>query len=468
VPYVLVLLVLVSSCQFVSKESGDFPQDDRSSAPGWASVFQTYTSSDQTVINVLRPRLTDLAYVVTEDLGSMDDFRYEPRQELKVLESVSGPHIHWKVDRLHIKNLDPQKSYRLIMVKKRWQTVADWRRFRTMDLSRPQTRFVVGSCMSDAHDFEHVRQLIWPKMQSLNPDFIMLLGDQVYVDDFDYVQREQANEFDIWTRYIDSFRKIPLFSGRDLTPILAVWDDHDFGTNNSDRFFKSKDAALKIFGAFFGGPSIPGVIDKQKQGVYFSFNGFGQKFLLMDNRYFREPDPQKPYGHWGQEQHQWFRQQLQKSKSPVWLANGGQFFTKATYVIQKKNQKKQINESFVDDHPVHYRALLQDIRSASSPVTFLSGDIHYSEIAKIEENLLGYTTYEITSSPIHSHIFRSSGPKEDWLDNPRRIRSVKEHNFLLVNSQAQTSGELDIQVQSYGVKQLAPYFTETMQVKKIK
>lgn len=459
-----IFFFLLVSCQQFSQKT-DFIQTDITQKQGWASVFQTYTSSHETTLNILRPRLADVAYFIEEDRGRIQDFVYDAKKEIKVKSTTSGPHIHWKVDRLYIKNLKPGVPYRMVAVNKRWKIVVDWRRFQTLDLEKKSSRFVVGSCMSDSHAYEHVRSRIWDRMTQLNPDFIMLLGDQVYVDDFDFVERQKATEFDIWTRYIDSFRKIPLFQELDLIPILAVWDDHDYGTNNSDRHFKGRLAAEKVFNAFFGGEPIAGVIDRQKSGVHFSFTGFGQKYILMDNRYFREPDPQNPYGHWGEKQHQWFREQLKEAKTPVYLANGGQFFTKATLVQQKKGKAKQINESFIDDHPKHFRGLIQDIKASPQPVVFLSGDIHYSEIAAIEKNFLGYKTYEITSSPIHSFIYRSPDGTESWLDNPRRIVSIKEHNFLLVDSRPKVKS-IDIEVKSFGVKQDKPYFEKSLQVQR--
>ena len=459
-----IFFFLLVGCQQFSQKT-DFVRTDMTQNPGWASVFQTYTSDSETTLNVLRPRLADVSYIIEEDRGDIANFVYNPKKQIKVQSTTTGPHIHWKVDRLHIRNLKPGIPYRLVVVNKRWKMVVDWRRFKTLDIKKSSSRFVVGSCMSDSHAFEHIRSRIWDRIPALNPDFIMLLGDQVYVDDFDFVERQKASEFDIWTRYIDSFRKIPLFQKTDLIPILAVWDDHDYGTNNSDRYFLGRLAAEKVFNAFFGGEPIAGVIDHQKSGVHFSFTGFGQRHILMDNRYFREPDPNNPYGHWGEKQHKWFQEQLRGAKTPVFLANGGQFFTKATLVQEKKGKAKQINESFIDDHPKHFRGLIQDIKASPQPVVFLSGDIHYSEIANIEKNFLGYETYEITSSPLHSFIYRAPDGQESWLDNPRRIVSIKEHNFLLVNSRPQENS-IDLDVKSYGVKQDKPYFEKTLRVKR--
>ena len=441
-----------------------FPPGDFTTNPGWVSVFQTFTSDRETSINILRPRLTPLAYHIEEDQGAVT---WKSQNKQKVIQTISGPHIHWKVDRIHIKNLDPQKSYRLVIVNKRFKKVIDWRRFKSLDIHKKWVRFIVGSCLSDSHAFEHIRSKIWDQMLTHKADFLMLLGDQVYVDDFDFVPRKKAKEFDLWTRYIDSFRKIPLFQNRNLIPILAVWDDHDYGSNNADKNFPSKKAALKVFSAFFGGEPIKEVYEtrKNKEGVYFGFKGFGQKFLLMDDRYFRESNKKKKYGQWGEVQHQWFQQQLKDSKTPVWLANGGQFFVKAKFIPLKNGFKKQINESFTDDQASHFKNLIKDIKEISRPVVFLSGDSHHSEINPIEKEILGYKTYEITSSPIHSFIYRNKKGQKDLPQTPSPIVKIKEHNYIVIDSQI-SEKNMDFEVFSLGVKQKKPFFQRKLKVSK--
>jgi phosphodiesterase/alkaline phosphatase D-like protein len=460
----LLVLLFLAGCQTQTLQKSENASGDFTTAPGWVSVFQTMTSDTESTINILRPRLANMAYVVEKESDNYQ-LQWPSKNSVKVIKTTQGPNIHWAVDRIHVKSLKPGVTYRLSIVNKWRKKAVDWRTFKTLNVNKTQSRFIVGSCMSDSHAFEHVRKQIWDKMLTHNADFLMLLGDEVYVDDFDFVKRNQANEFDIWTRYIDSFRKIPLFQNRMLIPIFAVWDDHDFGTNNSNKNFKSKKAAQKVFNAFFGGETIPGYFERADENIYFSFKGFGQKFIFMDDRYYREPNGPAKYGHWGKKQHQWLEKQIQTARGPIWLANGDQFFTKATVITRKDGSKKQVNETFVDDHPKHFEVLMQDLRKASQPVVFLSGDIHYSELVGIEKEVLGYPTYEVTSSPIHSYIFRSTEGPETWLDNPRRLISIKEHNYLLIDSQV-NNDVLEFKVHSYGVKQDKPYFEKSLQVQK--
>ena len=91
-------------------------QGDISQEPGWVYVFQTFTSKDQTSINILRPRLAKLAYYVVPAMGDVKDFNFSNHQPQKVIKTVKGPHIHWQVDRIHVKNLNPIKPFWLIIV----------------------------------------------------------------------------------------------------------------------------------------------------------------------------------------------------------------------------------------------------------------------------------------------------------------------------------------------------------------
>ncbi|MEM7647436.1 MAG: hypothetical protein AAF203_11040, partial [Pseudomonadota bacterium] len=248
-------LFLLPACQTDPTKKNPWISGEKPDRPGWATVIQTATSDTETTINVLRPRLTETKYYVLPEESSVEDFKAKNHKGLKVSKTITGPHIHWEVDRIHIEGLKPGKAYKLVLAGGYRGRVKDWRTFKTLDIQKKSTRFIVGSCMSDSPSFKHIRDKIWDRMKTHNPDFLMLVGDLVYVDDFGFVKRKKAQEFDVWTRYIDSLRKISFFHQRDLIPVLAVWDDHDSGTDNSDKRFKGLKAARKVFQAFFGGQS---------------------------------------------------------------------------------------------------------------------------------------------------------------------------------------------------------------------
>jgi phosphodiesterase/alkaline phosphatase D-like protein len=307
--------------------------------------------------------------------------------------------------------------------------------------------------MADDYRFDEVINPMWEQMRRQNPEMIVLNGDLVYVDSFEFVERQKATELDIWFRFIDALNRLPVYRWQDIKPILATWDDHDFGTNDADRTFKSKIAARRIFLAFFGGKNLKGTYELENESVYFKFNGFNQKMLFLDNRYFRQPNKDQKtaeiYAHWGEKQHHWLMNNL-KDTTPTWVFNGNQFFS---------GNDLKFKESLQTNNPEHFKVFLEDLKKTNSAVLFASGDIHFSEIMQIPADRTGYPTYEVTSSSMHSY----SG--EGW-ENPLRLDGAftKEFNFLIINSKSENAA-FKIGVESWGLAD-KPYFKKEIEVKK--
>ena len=449
-------LLLIFAWIFISCSSQ--PKDyslDTNPAPGQLAIVQTTTNETDTYINVLKGREAKYTYHVElagQKIGALRKYQ----------SVASGLSHHWQIDKLHISRLKPQITYDLVIFDEKYQVEIERRHFSTLNLDKKNVQFAVASCMSDSHRFQHIRLPIWQQMQELKPDLILLVGDNVYVDDSDYVDRTRLNAFDIWQRYIDSLRRTPLYQFKRLTPVLAIWDDHDYGVNNADKFFKNKIAARKVFEGFFTGQDLPGSYKRGAQQIYAQMTGFGQRFILLDNRTYREKTPNNTlYGFLGKAQHQWLLSELEKESLPTWLIAGGQFFAPA---FQLKNGK-QVNESFMIDYPQHHKKLIEDLKSVSSPIAFLSGDVHFSEIMRLEKEILGYETYELTSSPLHSYLFRANKEQDEFFANPRRVEAVKEYNFLFIDSFLDEQNLWKIHVNSYGPKQKEPFFTQQLSIK---
>lgn len=413
-------------------------------------IVQAATSQHETYINVMVPRMKEYSYQVLSSAG----------EEIPVrkFETIEYAQVHYKVDKLHIKNLKVGTTYKLKVIDKfrKAETVVDERSFSALDLSRGRINFALISCMADDWRFEEIIDPMWARLRREMPDFVILNGDVVYVDSFDYVERRRATEQDLWQRYIDSFKRIPYFRQDRLIPTLATWDDHDFGTNDGDRSFINRDSARRVFKAFFGNPDIKGVYETGPGQTYSVFTGFGQKFFLMDNRSWRQPNKEQSteevFGHWGEVQHRWLISSLLVNTThPVWLVNGNQFLN------SKKSGSK---ESFEGNHPLHFRRLMEDLAKVKTPVIFASGDVHFSEIMRVPAKRgLGYDTYEITSSPMHSYAV------EGW-ENPLRLQGAQslEFNFLMIQSRVQ-EGALFATVRSVGLAE-DEYFRKNLDVQK--
>ena len=416
--------------------------------PGKLIIIQGPTSNKETSINVLSPRLKNYKYKIADQNGKY--FIVEP------YDIVKNDILHWKIDKIHVQGLVPNQLYTLSVLDefRSSTTVVDKRTFKTLDIEKNEATFAYASCMADDYRFNEVINPMWDRMKQLNPDFVVLNGDVVYVDSFEFVERKKATELDIWFRFIDSFNRLPIYKWHHLKPIFATWDDHDFGTNDGDRDFKEKQAARKIFLGFFGGKNIENVYQLEKESVYFSLRLFKQKMLFLDDRYFRQPNKEQKvsenFAHWGEQQHKWIMNHLNEDTTPTWLFNGNQFFSGVDLSYK---------ESFQSNNPAHFKLFLEDVKKVKAPVVLASGDIHFSEIMKIPSSNFGYDTYELTSSSMHSYT--GSG----W-DNPLRLPKAftKEFNFMLIKSTSENEG-LIINVQTWGLAS-QPYFNENLIIKK--
>lgn len=415
---------------------------------GRLAILQGPTSDKETLINVLAPRLKDYKYDVVDEKGTA--------AIVEKYETVTTPIVHYKIDKIHVKGLNPTSTYTLkVQSEFRGKTsITDQRTFKTLDISKPNVKIATLSCMADDWKFEKIIDPMWARLKTENPDLVILNGDIVYVDSFDFVERKKATETDLWLRYIDALTRIPFYHWLELKPTLATWDDHDFGTNDSDREFGAKKGALKLFRGMFGGRNIPGVWEQGTDTVANLYSGFGQRFYLMDDRSFRQPNKdqkkKEAYGHWGEKQHKWLMDSLKKSNTPAWVFNGNQVFN---------GKELGFKETFEGNHSEHFVKFINELKTVQAPVVFSSGDIHFSEVMKIPADRIGYETFEITSSSMHSY-------RGDGWENPMRIPGAmsKEYNFLVMDTVASPTS-LDIKVKSVGLAEKS-YFEIPLKVKK--
>ncbi len=255
----------------------------------------------------------------------------------------------------------------------------------------PDFTFTLGSCMyvNDppfdrpgkpyGGDFE-----ILPRIAAERPDFMLWMGDNIYLREPDWV-----SESGIRYRYRHS-RAL-----KELQPLLAAchhyatWDDHDFGPNDSDRGFRLKQESLRVFKEYFPGVSYgtSGV-----EGCFSRFEWGDCEFFLLDDRYWRAPNKlpgRRDY--LGAGQLQWLKDGLISSTATFkFIVNGNQMFNPA------------MNFESFGLYPEEQRDLLDFLTNSKVPgVVVLTGDRHASELLKIEREG-SYPLYEYTSSPLTS------------------------------------------------------------------
>lgn len=251
---------------------------------------------------------------------------------------------------------------------------------------------------------------IFTSIHKMQPDAMLWLGDNTYLREVDWHSRTG-----ILGRFTHS-RSLP-----ELQPLLAstnhyaIWDDHDFGPDNSDRSFIHKDLTLEAFRLFWGNPSfgLPG-----QKGItsHFQFNDID--FFLLDNRYYRSPDNRKTGKKtmMGEAQLEWLIDALVNSQAPFkMVAIGGQVLNTA-----------EVHETYIHYHSEERDYLLRRIEEEDiKGVVFLTGDRHFTELSHYE-NAAGNSVYDLTVSPLTSGFV-----EEVTENNELRVEetTVTQRNF---------------------------------------
>ena len=143
---------------------------------------------------------------------------------------------------------------------------------------KPLTRIAFGSCADQDKPCP-----IWGSIGKLQPELLVLLGDTMYAD-LDKSKKVDPNRIRETYGKLDGegeFAKL-----KKAVPILATWDDHDFGKNDGDARFAFKDESQQIFLDFFGVPKDSP--RRARKGVYHSqvFGPEGKRVqvILLDGR----------------------------------------------------------------------------------------------------------------------------------------------------------------------------------------
>lgn len=302
------------------------------------------------------------------------------------------------------------------------------------DGQRLPKRIAFGSCAK-----QDKPQPIWNAVLAAEPELFIFLGDNVYGD-----TRDMA----VLRRKYAELAAQPGFARlTERMPILATWDDHDYGENDAGADYPLKEESRRIFCDFWGEPADS--LRRTRDGIYdaieFEQDGQRLQILLPDLRFNRTPIRSldlggKGYDAWakelerakrdvpgpyernpdvgasmlGQRQWQWLDQQLGRPADVRILASSLQV------VADFPGWEAWIN--YAEDH----QRLLQTIRARRANGLFcISGDTHYAEVSRLTTNA-AYPLWDFTSSGL-TEVWPVTPP------NSRRIGSVlREINFGLI------------------------------------
>ncbi|NNE30039.1 MAG: alkaline phosphatase family protein, partial [Saprospiraceae bacterium] len=319
----------------------------------------------------------------------------EDPQNKERSESLTTSRRHGYTATLIAEMLEPGTEYNYeILINGKAADSGDTLGFKTQTLwhwrtDPPEFSFLAGSCMY-INEPEYDRPgkpygrsySLLESMATEDAEFMVWLGDNTYFREVDWNSRSG-----LYHRYTHT-RAVPELQGL-LKKMhhYAIWDDHDYGPNDSDETYWLKDQALEAFKDFWANPNV-GV--NNQGGITGSFIWNDCHFFLLDNRWNRGR-PGKEGLLLGKEQIDWVIKSLRYTQASLkFICVGGQvisdldkFENHAVYKEERKYLLEQLDKYNLQG------------------VVFLSGDRHSSEISKLVTED-GDVFYDITSSPLTS------------------------------------------------------------------
>jgi alkaline phosphatase D len=288
-----------------------------------------------------------------------------------------------------------------------------------IDVDFVLSRLALGSCCK-----QHQPAPALAAIAAAKPDLYLWLGDNIYADTLDMAKMRAD--------YHTLAAKPEYAALVETCPVIAVWDDHDYGWNDAGRDYQRKEESKAIFLEFFNEPAVSRRRDTS--GIYTSHllgpEDRRVQIILLDLRTFRTaqltgerhytelgnyiPDPSPDATMLGEDQWSWLEEQL---RTPARLR-----------LIGMSTQLTPTLNGFElwHNYPAEQERLLQLIRNTRAEgVIFLAGDTHWAELSVLEPPGI-YPLYELTGSAINQSWDPPGG-------NARRLFSAYPHpNFATV------------------------------------
>ncbi|MFM9965824.1 MAG: alkaline phosphatase D family protein [Planctomycetaceae bacterium] len=266
----------------------------------------------------------------------------------------------------------------------------------------PLQRIAFGSCAK-----QDKPQPIWDAVIETKPQLFLFTGDNIYGDTEDMSVLKQ--KWDLLGAQ-PGYQKL-----KQTCPVLATWDDHDYGANDAGAEYPKKRESQQLFQDFFDVPQDSP--RRQQEGVYHSavFGPPGRRvqIILLDARYFRSR--LKP-GFLSGEPGDGFRGKYAPNTDPSATVLGDAQWKWLEQQLKTPAEVRVVCSSYQllpDEHgseawgnfPLERKRLLNLIRETKAKgVVVISGDRHLAEIMRLAPNAagIGYPIYEVTSSSLNA------------------------------------------------------------------
>lgn len=272
-------------------------------------------------------------------------------------------------------------------------------------LDRRLSRIAFGCCADQDRP-----QPVWDPVLARHNDLFIFLGDNIYADTRDMaVMRAKYAKLAAQP----GFRRL-----RETTPLVAMWDDHDFGENDAGGEYPMKEESRQIFLDFW--QESAGSPRRERDGVYASYvfgpSGERVQVILPDLRFNRTAMTRMAlegaeYEAWGREQVAAGRPlpgpyQRNPDRAATMLGERQWAWLERQFEVPAElrlfGSSVQVLADFTGWEAwanfARDRDRLFDLirRKRANGVLFLSGDIHYAELSKLDVNV-PYPLWDLTS-----------------------------------------------------------------------
>ncbi len=383
--------------------------------------------------------MTECAQKLTIQFSPENNSRDKKVVDIQLYENAKDPLRcnEEKISKVILSNLIPNTKYNYTILLDGKEQKFDYHlTFSTKEIwewraPAPDFKFLAGSCNyinDSAYDrpgkpYGH-STAIFNTMANTNADLMIWLGDNTYLREADY-----SSESGIAYRYSHTRKEKTLQRFFATQPNYAIWDDHDFGSDDASKSFNLKNATKQSFTEYWCNITY----GENNEGIYSKFSYSDCDFFLTDDRTFRDDSRgnqnlNSNKTQFGTQQMSWLKNELINSKANFKIiCIGGQF-------LNENTDKESFNL-----YQTERLALIDFITSNQiSGVIFITGDRHHSEIIKKErpsskKKKGGYPLYDITSSPLTSGVDNIAVSPEKT--NPMRIAGTLAvtQNFCLFN-----------------------------------
>src|ERR1043165_2684454 len=284
---------------------------------------------------------------------------------------------------------------------------------------QPITKLAFGSCNDQTKPCE-----IFFKIAEEKPQLFVFLGDNIYGD---------SENMEEMQRKYDTLASKPGYQKLvETTPIIATWDDHDFGVNDGGKEYPKVKESKKMFLDFF--KETQNSERRTREGIYTSYTygetGKRVQIIMLDCRTFRDslrfkkhPQLWGEYDKWddttktmlGEAQWKWLEGELQKPADIRIIGSSTMF------LVDFNGWEGWMN------FPAENERLVQLIKKTkANGVFFISGDIHHGEFSRRE--VAGqYPLYDFTSSGLTHYV---------WFANKNKYRqgtAFCHRNYGVIN-----------------------------------